>query len=398
MSHGRPRDIPAQPVQPLPISRREDHARMEVVAGAAGAEPGQGDLPARQALDLPGPAAGRHGAPPGDRRLLDQAQGILSIVLHCIPGGAEALLGEPALGLLGDVDDEPLDRPLREAWGAGPADRAPPLVLREQAVDQEHVEGEVEPKRGAESLDHGDAASLALRPADEPLVVRLDRLDGDPVHPLHEVGPPGEQVAAWPGDREHPLAHGHARKETFHPAICSFGHAAAAAADAEPSGLAGEGHQAMVPAVTALEPREALGRIAALDVPLDLADDVAGQAPARLLDGFLDLRPARAHHAVQEISWRAAALDHNRHGPAACMVRAITRSASPSRSAPRGVSKVRHPSTDSWHLWEPATAAPEPGRGVLDGLAAAAAIALGFGAAWLLFRRGSTLPRGLERV
>ena len=163
------RDVPGEPLQSDPISWSHVHPSMEVEAVAHGAPGRQLVHPLPVDLDALGPSAGpltQRGTPRG-RGGLEQALGIIGIgivalvVLVVLVVLAEALLGQPALAALGDLDGQVLDV---ACGGREDGDEAQPplLVAVPGAVGDEAVEVRVEGQGAAEALDLGDGSAAEV--------------------------------------------------------------------------------------------------------------------------------------------------------------------------------------------------------------------------------------------
>ena len=131
------------------------------------------------------------------------------------------------------------------------------------AVKVHDVEVQVQLERRAEPLDRRDGARLprpstALRP-----VKPRDAPERDLQHTLSEIRTPSEEPAAAPRYRQDPLARRRPGDHPVNPVRRLLGHPSPEAARAEASRLAREEHAAVVLAILALEPGEALGWVPA---------------------------------------------------------------------------------------------------------------------------------------
>ena len=212
---------------------------------------------------------------------LEQAVHVALVVpivgLRVIRLVAKASTGEKPLALHPDLLDQPLD--VLRRWGDVEEPEVPVRAAVVDAVKVHDVEVQVQFERRAEPLDRRDGARLpgpstSLRPV-EP----RDAPERDLQHTLSEILTPSEEPAASPRYRQDPLARRRPGDHPVNPVRRLLGHPSPEAARAEASRLAREEHAAVVLAILALEPGEALGWVPAAKVGLELTLDKPGQLP-----------------------------------------------------------------------------------------------------------------------
>jgi len=130
---------------------------------------------------------------------------------------------------------------------------------REDAVQHQRVHVNVQVERAAEALHDGHASTTAIRDARPTRLGAqrtLDRVHEDRDNRATEVVVPRELIPKPVRQAEHPLSHGHIRKDPINQMCCALRHPAAAAARTEAAPLARERHEAILPARRAPEARE----------------------------------------------------------------------------------------------------------------------------------------------
>ena len=164
-----------------------------------------------------------------------------------------------------------------------PAQVARSPVALVEPIQYEDVEVDVEIQRTSEALNHRDAAGPPV------LQRHPDALVGGPSPDFRErdaqdsprqLRPAGEQPAAWPWHRHHPLPHRHPRQQLPVPSCGRFRHPPPATRWTEPTALAREGDQAMVVAPSAGQPGEASSRVSTYEEAIQLTAHKARQGRA----------------------------------------------------------------------------------------------------------------------
>ena len=175
-------------------------------------------------------------------------------------------------------------------------------VAAVHAVQHQAVKVNVEIGRRAEALDQRDRAAVGLV-GFEPGLIEQEARD-DAVHHLqhwrHQLGLCGQQQAQRDGQRQHPLAHGHARNDVIDQVGSRLRHAPGAARRAKASALAAEGNQLVVAAVAAAQAQEAVGEDPALQESVELVSHKLRQVGASGGHGLLEeCRGVLLYQAVQ---------------------------------------------------------------------------------------------------
>jgi hypothetical protein len=156
---------------------------------------------------------------------------------------------------------------------------APLLVAREDAVEYEHMEVDVQ-VQAAESLNCEYRSAPCIVNPDairSGTVARKDRLDEDARQRGEHVGLERGESAKLVRKREDVLPQGHVRQDSIDQERRDACHAPAAAARADASTVARKGDEKIVAAGVAPDPGKAFRKVAALDVGPELLLDVTGQ-------------------------------------------------------------------------------------------------------------------------
>jgi hypothetical protein len=142
-----------------------------------------------------------------------------------------------------------------------------------------HIKVHVEVQRAAEALDQGHHAALRRRAVNACLVRQPvpDHALHDGQHRANRLWLAGEQPAQRKRNAQHPLPHPARAKHVLHQMPRALGHAACAAARAEPALLARKRHQPLGVAVRAHHAQEAVIEHAAAQVRLERLAYVGGQ-------------------------------------------------------------------------------------------------------------------------
>jgi len=152
----------------------------------------------------------------------------------------------------------------------------PLAVLREHAIDREHMDVDVQVQRASESLDDGHSTAATIDDAIPTRATSDDAEHGAHVHGddrATQIVIPRQHVPQPVRQTQHPLSHRHVGEHMIHQVRRAFGHAPAATTGTEPAAFAREGHEAIVAAPIAMKPCESgRGRQAS-----------AGQKVAKLL-------------------------------------------------------------------------------------------------------------------
>lgn len=130
------------------------------------------------------------------------------------------------------------------------------------AVERQRVEVDVQIERRAEALDEADGAALlranAPLPPRAPAQLREQGPDEGAQHLAREPRVVGAAVTEWVGQREHPLTDRHLRQHAIDEVSRRICHATPATRRTEAAALAREGDEAVVAALVAVEPKEAV--------------------------------------------------------------------------------------------------------------------------------------------
>jgi hypothetical protein len=151
---------------------------------------------------------------------------------------------------------------------------------RVDAVDDEHVQVDVEVQRRAESLDEGDGSGAGAGAHAQSGATGEE--GGDcPVDDGKDLGEDRgarrEQEPQRVGERHHPLADRLLGQDVVDEMRGGLGHAACAAARAEAAAFATERHELLMPAGLALDAQESVFETPTLEVRLELFHDEVGQ-------------------------------------------------------------------------------------------------------------------------
>ena len=127
----------------------------------------------------------------------------------------------------------------------------------------------------AKALDQGDGTSGGLLPFDTCLFdeMGVNRAVDNAQHRGDEFGVYGEQAPQRYGERQHPLAHRHARQDVVHQGGGGLDHSAGAARGADASAFAAERHQCVACTAVAGQAQKAVGEDAALKIGLEFVFD-----------------------------------------------------------------------------------------------------------------------------
>ena len=167
----------------------------------------------------------------------------------------------------------------------------------------EHVEVGMEVEVVPESLHGGDGGELSIRQLESRPHPISEAFDGCAEEMIEELAALAEDPAEGFRHRKHELAMRHLEAEDSGDPVAGLADFALMAARAEVARLAGEGEEALVAAVGALEPRESGSEVAAA---MELADDGYGVLAQRAVDGTvtffitgLEIGPAMVHNLPQ---------------------------------------------------------------------------------------------------
>ncbi len=165
-----------------------------------------------------------------------------------------------------------------------------------------HIKVHVKVQRAAEALDQGHRAALRAGALDA-------RLIGQPAadHALHDgqhrpdgVRFAGEQPAQRERHAQHPLPHRARAEHVLHQMARGLGHAACAAARAEPALLARERHQPLGMTLLAYHAQEPVFEYAAAQVGLERLAHVGGQRAVLGRELREEVGVVRLHQGVQQ--------------------------------------------------------------------------------------------------
>jgi len=171
----------------------------------------------------------------------------------------------------------------------GGKDVEAPLAVHESG-GREDVEMRMEVQVVAEGLHGGDGGDASIRqPESSPHPV-LEAVDGRAEEMIEELASFAEDPAEGFGHREHELPVRHVEAKNTGNPITGRADFALMATRTEVPRLAGEGEEALVPAVRTLEPRETGGEVA---TAMELADDIDGLVAERAVDRAVAVFVAR---------------------------------------------------------------------------------------------------------
>jgi hypothetical protein len=150
-------------------------------------------------------------------------------------------------------------------------------VRGEESVGGEDVEVGVEDEVVAKSVDGGDGSEFAIGEIEAGAEDFLEGIGGGFEEEMEEVAAFAEDAAEDFGDGEDELAVRDFVADGGGDPIGGLADAALMAGGAEVAALAGEGEQAFVPAVGAVEAEEAGGEVAAAEKVADGGEDVGAE-------------------------------------------------------------------------------------------------------------------------
>jgi hypothetical protein len=182
-------------------------------------------------------------------------------------------------------------------------------IAREDAIEDHHVEVDVEVDARAKPLHEGEGAR---RCRGEPVapgpraVAREDGLDEDAGERREDVGAKGGDSAQLEGQREDPPAHRDSGQDAIDKVRGSVHHPPASAAGTHASVLAREGYEQIVSACVPVCAHEAVREYAAAQVRAEFLLDVARHGCLVRLTGVgEECLEVRSHHVVEDGLGRA---------------------------------------------------------------------------------------------